>query len=161
MSISLETYDDLPILPFRAGDVLLSEGEQDNRLMFLIEGEVSVLRGSNEVARVRMPGAVFGEMSALLGIPYSASVVARTEVRAHVSDSASEFIEANPAIAIHLARTLAQRLYNTTGYLADIKRQFSDQSNHLGMLDEVLDELLLQQSTDGIDLTERPDDPRL
>ena len=157
----MSTYENLPSKRFPPGTKLLIEGQQDNQLFFLIEGEVSVTRGDKEVARVRMPGAVFGEMSALLEMPYSASVVAVTEVRAYASDNASAFIEANPSIAMHLARTLAQRLHNTTGYLADIKQQFSDHSNHLGMLDEVLDELLTQQKDDAIDLTKRADDPRL
>jgi CRP/FNR family cyclic AMP-dependent transcriptional regulator len=161
MKTALDACSELPVVRFEPGEVLLQEGACDNRLLFLLNGEVQVVRGTSSVARIGMPGAVFGEMSALLGIPYSASVVALKETRAHVSDDAAAFIEANPAIAIHLARTLAQRLFNTTGYLADIKAQFADQAGHLGMLDEVLEELLQQQPRAGIDLSERPDDPRL
>ena len=96
----MSTYENLPSKSFPPGTKLLIEGQQDNQLFFLIEGEVSVTRGDKEVARVRMPGAVFGEMSALLEMPYSASVVAVTEVRAYASDNASAFIEANPRLQV-------------------------------------------------------------
>ena len=45
-----------------------------------------------------------------------------------------------------MARTLAIRLDNLSGYLTDVKRQFADQSDHLGMLDDVLNTLVHHQA---------------
>ena len=60
-----------------------------------------------------------------------------------------------------MARTLAQRLYHATGYLADLKAQFADRSDHFGMMDEILDELLQQQSKERARPESPSDDPRL
>ena len=112
----------------------------------LLAGEVAVLKGETEVARVSTPGAVFGEISALLDMPYSASVRAVGPVRARLSEDAAGFIAANPAVALHTARILAQRLHAATAYLADVKAQFADQNNHFAMMDRILDQLMQRQA---------------
>lgn len=161
MTDALAACAGLPVVTFAPDEALLTEGGAGGRLYVLVEGEVRVTRGGTEVARIHTPGALFGEMSVLLDIPHSASVVAVTPVRARVSEDAMGFIEATPAIAIHTARTLAQRLYSTTGYLADIKRQFADKSDHLGMVDTILEELLQQQRSGRVMRADPADDPRL
>lgn len=145
MSEILDACSDLPLVHFAPGETLLTEGGTDGRLYVLISGEVVVLKGETEVARVSSPGAVFGEISALLDTPYSATVRASGAVTARRSDAAAEFIAGNPAVALHTARILAQRLNAATAYLADIKSQFSDQKNHFGMMDRILDTLLQRQ----------------
>jgi hypothetical protein len=45
-----------------------------------------------------------------------------------------------------VAELLAQRLNSVTGYLADLKRQYEDHDDHLGMVDEVLETLTHQQA---------------
>ncbi len=161
MTDALAACANLPVKDFAPDEPLVTEGGAGGRLYVLIAGEVRVTRGGTEVARIRTPGALFGEMSVLLDIPHSASVIAVTPVRAHVSEDAMGFIEATPAIAIHTARTLAQRLFSTTGYLADIKRQFADKSDHLGMVDTILEELLQQQRSGRVARADSADDPRL
>ncbi|MEL7345521.1 MAG: cyclic nucleotide-binding domain-containing protein [Pseudomonadota bacterium] len=134
-----------PIRDFAAGDVLLEEGRSGTELYVLIAGKVAVMRGAVEVARIREPGALFGEMSVLLQRPYSASVVAKSAVRAHHVEDAGAFLSSSPAVALHCARLLAQRLQDATTYLADFKAQFSDRSDHFGMVDEILESLINQQ----------------
>ncbi len=70
----------LPDTQLEAGTVLIREGEQKGEIFVLVEGVVSVMRGDVRVARIRTPGALFGEMSTLLGTPYTATVVAETPV---------------------------------------------------------------------------------
>jgi hypothetical protein len=60
-----------------------------------------------------------------------------------------------------VGRLLAGRLNAATTYLADLKRQFEHQSNHLGMVGEVLDVLIHQQDEDFSLGSEREADPRL
>ena len=127
---------------FAPGARLIRQGDCSGRFFILRAGEVIVEKSGVEVARIDEPGAVFGEISALLDLPYSAHVTAATEVAAYVTDDGAGFIAANPKIALHTARILAQRLYLATAYLADLKEQFADQSDHFGVMDRILDTLL-------------------
>lgn len=146
---------------FEAGAVLIREGERRGNLFVLIEGEVEVLRGSVEVAVVSEPGALFGEMAALLDMAATASVVARSKVRAHVIDEADTFLRSHPEVTYHAARLLARRLRDATTYLVDIKQQFEDQSGHLSMVDKILESLMHQQGEDFDPDSALDDDPRL
>jgi CRP/FNR family transcriptional regulator, cyclic AMP receptor protein len=125
--------------------VLLPEGASTGILYVLIEGELEILKGDFQVAVVSEPGAIFGEVSVLLGMPHMASVKALAPARVHRIDNAAAFLSAHPDVALELARLLAQRLNGVTSYLVDIKRQFEDQKSHLGMVDEVLESLVHQQ----------------
>jgi CRP/FNR family cyclic AMP-dependent transcriptional regulator len=61
--------------------------------------------------------------------------------RFYVADNPMEFLNSRPEIALAISALLAQRLHSMTTYLADLKNQFSDQEDHLGFVDEVLDTL--------------------
>ena len=156
----LDACSDLPEAHFATDDWLIREGSPGGKLFVLISGEVVVLKGETEVARISDPGSVFGEISALLDMPYSASVRATGPVRARLSEDAAGFIAANPAVALHTARILAQRLHAATAYLADVKAQFSDQKNHFAMMDRILDSLMQRQSARAAEPRTTPD-PRL
>ena len=162
MSDILESCKDLPEREFGPREPLIEEGAEADLLFILIEGSVRVTKDGTEVARTDEPGAVFGEISALLGTPTSARVEAMGGVRVHVIEEASVRLAGSPELALHTARILARRLVGATAYLADIKRQFADQQNHFGMLDQVLDRLLQQQEKGSADQGASPvDDPRL
>ncbi len=53
------------------------------------------------------------------------------------------------------------RLQCVTGYLADLKRQYAEHGDHLGMVDEVLGTLLHQQRQEVIAGPDQGSDPRL
>lgn len=59
---------------------LIIEGERPRQLFFLLEGELKVARGGQELARLRQ-GRFFAEMSFLTGEPASADVHAQGRVR--------------------------------------------------------------------------------
>jgi CRP/FNR family transcriptional regulator, cyclic AMP receptor protein len=144
-----------------AGAVLLREGDTSGRLYVLAQGTLEVLRGETAVATVGEPGAVFGEMSVLLKRPHTATVRATTPASVYVFEDAESFLKSHSEIAFILARVLAERLNGATTYLVDLKRQFEGTTSHFGMVSEVLESLLHQQSeefTPGSDLTT---DPRL
>jgi CRP/FNR family cyclic AMP-dependent transcriptional regulator len=145
MTTLLDLCRDLPVQHFAAGDALLTEGERSGRLYILIEGEVEVRKGDVEIPTITEPGSIFGELSALLGLPHTALVRALTPCRVHVIEQADAFLRSNPVVTYQLARLLAQRLNTITTYLADLKNQFQDAEDHLGMVDEVLHNLLHQQ----------------
>jgi CRP-like cAMP-binding protein len=66
---------------FPPGAVLMEEGQRSGLLYVLVDGTVAVFRGGTEVAAVSEPGAVFGEMSCVLGTPHTATVRAVTPAR--------------------------------------------------------------------------------
>ena len=49
-------------------------------------------------------------------------------------DDAASFLRQQPAVALMIARMLAQRLNVATTYLADLKRQYGGHGNHLAMV---------------------------
>ena len=129
---------------FAPGDVLIREGEQEGRLFVLIEGQVEVLRKGTQVSYVDEPGSVFGEMSVLLDMPYSATVKALGPVRAHVIDDALTFLKSDAGVAIHMAMLLARRLYYTTSYLVDVQQQAAGRREDLDLVDRILAQLVQQ-----------------
>lgn len=144
--MSIETHcADQPIAAFEPGDVLLAEGAATGRLYVLLDGAVEIVKSAYQINVVDERGAIFGEMSALLGIPHMATVRALTPARAHVIDDGVAFLQANQQLSFLLAQLLAQRLNGVTSYLVDLKRQFEDQSNHLSMVDDILETLVHDQ----------------
>ena len=146
---------------FPAGAVLMEEGRRSGLLYVLVDGTVAVLRGDTEVAVVSEPGAVFGEMSCVLGTPHTATVRALTPATLYRFEDAEKFLRSHPEIAFVLVKLLAQRLNAATGYLADLKRQFEGHGNHLGMVGEVLESLMHQQDETFTPGSDREPDPRI
>lgn len=135
----------LPVSSFAPGAVLLGEGQATGRLYVLISGEVEIAKGDYQINVVSDRGAVFGEMSALLGLAHTATVRALTPSTAHVIEGAAAFLQSNKEFAYGLAQLLAHRLHGVTTYLVDLKRQFEDQQDHLGMVDDILETLAHEQ----------------
>jgi CRP-like cAMP-binding protein len=155
----LEHCRDYPRQELAPGAVLLREGERSGRLFVLAEGCLEVFRGEVEVALIDEPGAVFGEMAALLDVPHTSSVRAVTAASVHVVESPEVYLAANPQLVLPIARLLARRLQNVTGYLVDLKRQYQDRADHLGMVDEVLEALAHEQGPSFIPAAELPAEP--
>lgn len=161
MHVVIEECRHLPDTDFAADDVLIHEGGRHGAIFVLVEGTIAVLKGSVRVARIRTPGALFGEMAILLDVPASATVVAETPVTAKVVADGAAFLASSPVVALHTARILAQRLHDSTTYLADMKTQFQDKSDHFGMVDRIIGALLNQQADKPAAISARKDDPRL
>jgi CRP-like cAMP-binding protein len=132
----------LPLVACAAREVLITEGQPLQGIYFLESGEVEVVKGTTLIAEIFDAGAVFGEMSYLLGVPPTATVRALTpSTFRHVAQPA-EFLRQHPEMALYMAGILARRLDSLNRYLIDIKHQFVDRADHLGIIDEVLDSLM-------------------
>jgi len=142
----LDLSSDLPTVEVAPGEVLIEEGMTRGRLWVLVSGAVEIEREGVAFARVDVPGAVLGEMSALLERPASASVRAATPVTVRVSDDPNAFLRDRPGAALEILRTTASRLDGMTQYLVDVKRQYAEAEGHLGMVDRILGTLLHHQS---------------
>ena len=140
--MDLSLLQPLPQTITAAGQVLIAEGQPLVGIYFLESGEVEVRKGEVLIAEIYEPGAVFGDMAFLLKTEPTATVRALTpSVFRHVADPTAFFRE-HPAAALHMAEILARRLDSLNRYLVDIKSQFKDQADHLGIIDEVLDALM-------------------
>jgi CRP/FNR family transcriptional regulator, cyclic AMP receptor protein len=135
----------LPEVHYPAGAVLIREGEVHGKLFVLLDGAVEISRSDTLLTVVDAPGAIFGEMSALLGSAATATVRARRDSRLRRSDDPQEFLDGNPLVARAVATTLARRLDTINGYLVDLRHQYGDRDN-LGMVDTVLESLRHHQA---------------
>jgi len=113
-------------------------------LLVLVEGEVEVLRDDVRVGKVAAPGAVFGEMSVLLGCAHTATVRTLKPSRFAVIERPQEFLASSAQASLQVATLLAKRLDALSKYLVDVKRQYEGH-DHLGMVDEVLGTLMHRQ----------------
>lgn len=144
-----------------AGTILLQEGGKTGRLFVLIEGQLEVLRGGNVVAVLSEPGALTGEMSLLLDRPHTATVRTAVPSAYYEVEAADAFLTSRPAVALLIARLLAQRLNVATTYLADLMQQYAGHGTHLEMVGEILQSMISlppQQVSPGSD---RQSDPRM
>jgi CRP/FNR family transcriptional regulator, cyclic AMP receptor protein len=150
----------LPERTLDAGEVVLQEGTP-GPLFILVEGAVEILKGALRINVVDERGSIFGEVSALLGTAPMATVRTLERSRFFVADDGLAFIASNPEVAMAVARVLASRLMSVTSYLVDVKRQFEEHNDHLGIVDDVLESLIHDQSahTDMDRGSDREPDP--
>jgi CRP-like cAMP-binding protein len=161
MRMILDLCRGFPERSYGAGETWIAEGAKTDTLTILIAGAVEVVKGDVQVHVATEPGAVFGEISALLDIPHTATVRTLAPSRAYVVTDAGRFLRGHPDLAYVLSKLMAQRLHGMTTYLADLKAQFEDRQDHLGMVDEVLESLLHQQDEEFLPGSERHPDPKL
>jgi len=136
---------DLPLLTVPTSEVLIEEGSRPTRMLVLQAGEVVIEHGGVAFARIDTPGAVFGEMAAVLEKPATATVRAAGEVEVRVVEDPVGFLTEQPGAALAVLRTTASRLDGLTHYLVDVKKQYADAEGHLGMVDQILDRLVHHQ----------------
>lgn len=140
--MSLSLLESLPLVAFPAHHVIIAEGQPLQGIYFLASGEVEVIKHGVLIAEVYEAGAVLGEMSWLLGTTPTATVRTLTPCTfRHVADPGA-FLRGHPEITLHISTTLARRIEALSRYLVDIKNQFKDRADHLGIIDEVLDALM-------------------
>jgi CRP-like cAMP-binding protein len=140
--------DKLPIRSFNNGEILVEEGGETGALYFLARGTVEVSKDGQPITRVRERGAMFGEMSVLLECRPTATVKAAGPVECRVAANAKEYLSDHPDVLAYVCWVLARRLDSLNRYLVDIKAQFADRSDHLGMVDEVLGAIMNRQPRD-------------
>ncbi len=144
-----------------AGTLVIQEGSTTGHLYVLIEGRVEVLKGDIIVATITDPGAVLGEMSVLLDQPHSATVRAASDSTIYEFSDAAAFLREQPAVALLIARLLAERLHVATSYLADIKQQYAGHGNHLAMVGDILQCMINLPPARLSPGSDRQSDPRM
>jgi CRP/FNR family cyclic AMP-dependent transcriptional regulator len=105
------------IVDFRAGDVLMTEGESGHEFYAIIDGEVGVTSGGDTVAKLG-PGSYVGEQALLDPGPRTATVTALRDTQA-VLLSSREFyaaIDDVPGLSRKLLTGLAKRLREASAH---------------------------------------------
>jgi CRP-like cAMP-binding protein len=109
-----EIADHLVVTPFAGGEAVCREGDRDDGLYMIVEGDAIVRIGAGpeerEVARLTA-GQFFGEMSLMTGEARTASVVAATDMLCYRMDKPAfqKVVAGSPGIVDHVAEVLAQR----------------------------------------------------
>jgi len=129
---------------FAAGEVILEEGGRGGRLLFLVEGEVEVVKDGTQIATTAQPGTVFGVFSVLPNGRDIATVRALQPCVFRVVEDPRALLRESPQVCWHVCETLAHRLAVLAAYLSDVQRQLAG-NDHLGMMSDVLATLLHRQ----------------
>jgi CRP-like cAMP-binding protein len=119
-----------------AGEVVFYEGDTDDDVYVLREGEVEILQGGRLLARSSEPGFLFGEMAALLGEPRSGTIRARTASSLIVLTRGAylQLLEQNPDLALTTARVIGERLSRTNVRLVDAMSRLARLEKHVRRL---------------------------
>ena len=98
------------------GSTLLNEGDRSDRMVILVSGQAKVSyftdEGREVLLAIRGPGDLLGELAALDGEPFSATVTALEDIDA-VMMTVEQFrtvLKEEPDVALSLFKTLSRRL---------------------------------------------------
>jgi len=126
----------LPLATYQAGDTVFEEGTKTGRLLILKSGAVGIVKNGTEIATVAEPGAVFGELSALLDQPHSADVRALETSEFHVADAAT--LLQDPTALLYVTTVLARRIDAANQGLLQLK-MLLEAGEPRGLIDKTLD----------------------
>lgn len=112
----------LPVATYEAGHAVLMAGSSTGRLFVLRKGAVEVVKDGVQIARVSEPGAVFGELAALLDKPHTADIRTLERSEFHVAEAAT-LLAGDPSAALYVAAILARRLDSANEALILVKDQ--------------------------------------
>src|SRR5215211_3537574 len=128
-----------------AGTEVVHEGGRSGHLYVLIEGRLEVVKGDTVVASITEPGTVRAAQDSTI----------------YEIDDAASFLRNQPAVALLIARMLAQRLNVANTYLADLKQQYAGHGNHLAMVGDLLQSMINLSPTEVSPGSDRQSDPRI
>ena len=129
---------DLPVENFGAGETVFAEGTRTGRLLILKSGAVSVIKNGTEIAQVSTPGAVLGELSALLDQPHGADVRTIEASEFYVAD-ATVLLE-DPAALLYVTMILARRVDAANHALIELKSQI-EAGEPAGLIEQTVDKI--------------------
>jgi CRP/FNR family cyclic AMP-dependent transcriptional regulator len=109
----------LPLATYQPGEFVFAAGTKTGRLLILKKGAVTIQKKGEVLAEVTEPGAVFGELSALLNQPHTADV--QTLKTSEFRVARAELLEDDPVMLLYVAAILAQRLNLANDALIDLK----------------------------------------
>jgi len=127
-----------------AGEEVLTAGSRTGKLFFLKRGSVEITKDGLQIAEISTPGAVFGELAALLDQSHTADVRALEQSEFLVAE-AQTLLAVDPAVALYVATILAHRLDNANRALLEVQRQLraGESRSAIAVRVEKVEELLI------------------
>ena len=116
------------VVTYRAGQILFSMGDVGDAAYVIIAGdaEVSVATDKGEIPVAQLhDGDFLGEIAILCDTPRTATITAKSEVKALRirKEPFFQLLHQFPEIAVELTRLLAERLTRTTAELVEAQRK--------------------------------------
>jgi len=150
----LQRIGTLPLATYQPGETVIAAGTKTGRLLILRKGAVSIRKNGTVIAEVKEPGAVIGELSALLNQPHTADV--QTLEASEFRVAQADLLVEDPVVLLYVAAILAQRLNLANQAVVELKSQI--QLHHMirstiGKGVKKMEELL---SATGADLVYAP-----
>jgi len=119
---------DKHLTSYKRGQIILLEGDDSQDLYILVSGELEILKGNKKISEIRETGSLFGDMSFLLRSKRTATVKAKTDVKALCipKEEVTVFLREYPDVSREIAKLLAKRLDETSQIVHGLK-EFCDQ----------------------------------
>lgn len=116
------------VTAYNPGHTLMVEGDNSQDLFILMSGELDIFKGNKKIYDLTEKGAIFGEMSFLLGAKRTATVKAKNDVRTIriPGEEITAFLREFPEVAEEIAKLLAKRLGEASQVIHGLK-EFCDQ----------------------------------
>jgi CRP/FNR family transcriptional regulator, cyclic AMP receptor protein len=137
----------LPLARYGAGETVFAEGTNTGRLLILKTGAVRVLKGGVEIAKVKEAGAVFGDLSALLGQSHTADVRTLEASEFHVAETATLLVQ-DPVALLYITIGLARRLDGANHLLLELKNELRAGASP-GLIGKTIDRIEAMLSSIG------------
>ena len=125
IAVLLRRIETKPLATYQPGETVIAAGTKTGRLLILKKGAVTIRNNGTVIAEVTEPGAVFGELSALLNQPHTADV--RTLEASEFRVAHADLLVEDPVVLLYVAAILAQRLNLANEALIEFKSEVSRQ----------------------------------
>lgn len=111
-------------LIFEDGDLIIREGNTDKNFYQLLQGSLAITKGGKMVGEISQPGEYFGEMSALMNQPRTATVRSKGKsiVKVFPGDKLRETLDNYPDIAFTIIKSLMIRINEADKRLSRIEK---------------------------------------
>ena len=107
-AVLLHRIETMPLATYQLGETVIAAGTKTGHLLILKKGAVTIRKNGTVIAEVAEPGAVIGELSALLNQPHTADV--QTSEASEFRVAHADLLVEDPVVLLYVAAILAQRL---------------------------------------------------
>lgn len=118
METTLDLFKNATIKTFSHDSIIVNEGVIGKNLYILIDGNIEITKNDIFIAKIADKGAFIGEVSLLLGLPYSATCRSIGESKAYELEITPDFLERNPRLLLTIAKELAAKLNKANSFFA-------------------------------------------
>ena len=131
MNIALLRKLNLQEVEIGKEEIILEEGDHGSKVYVLLAGGVRISSGNHLIAKEENPGSILGELSALLGTNYVATVSTTMDSKFYVIENFINFLKENPDVAVNVSQTLAYRLVYMNEHFVEIRNKISGLNEEL------------------------------